>query len=67
MRDGASEERYRRATGALVHPGESTHDLLLHSGTGEQLAENRWSARPVWSQAGLACSSCACAGCAVHR
>ena len=42
------------ATGALVHPGESPHDLLLVSGTGEQLAENRWTTRPLWSQAGLA-------------
>ncbi|HEY0240213.1 MAG TPA: glycoside hydrolase family 36 protein [Friedmanniella sp.] len=42
------------ATGALVHADESTHDLVLVSGTGEQLAENRWTVRPLWSQAGLA-------------
>jgi alpha-galactosidase len=42
------------ATGAVVHPDESTRDLLLYSGTGEQLAENRWSARPLWSQTALA-------------
>jgi alpha-galactosidase len=42
------------ATGALVYPEESTNDLVLHSGTGEQLAENRWSAQPLWSQIGLA-------------
>ena len=27
---------------------------MLISGTGEQLAENRWTARPLWSQTGLA-------------
>lgn len=42
------------AFGALINPGESTKDLLLHSGTGEQLAENRWTARPLWSQTALA-------------
>lgn len=42
------------AFGALVNPGESTKDLVLHSGTGEQLAENRWTARPLWSQTALA-------------
>ena len=42
------------AFGAVVNPGESTKDLLLHSGTGEQLAENRWTARPLWSQTALA-------------
>jgi len=36
------------ALGALINPGESTRDLVLHSGTGEQLAENRWTARPLW-------------------
>lgn len=38
------------AFGALVAPGECTRDLVLHSGTGEQLAENRWSTRPLWGQ-----------------
>jgi alpha-galactosidase len=42
------------AFGALINPGESTKDLVLHSGTGEQLAENRWTARPLWSQTALA-------------
>ncbi len=42
------------ATGALVYPDESTRDLVLYSGTGEQLAENRWSAQPLWSHTGLA-------------
>jgi alpha-galactosidase len=42
------------ATGALVDPNESTLDLVIYSGTGEQLAENRWTARPLWSQTGLA-------------
>ena len=42
------------AFGAVVRPGESTRDLVLHQGTGEQLAENRWSARPLWSQSALA-------------
>jgi alpha-galactosidase len=42
------------ASGAVVHPDESARDLLLYSGTGEWLAENRWSARPVWSQTALA-------------
>jgi alpha-galactosidase len=42
------------ATGSVVYPGESTSDLVLYSGTGEQLAENRWSARPLWSHTALA-------------
>ena len=42
------------ATGAVVCPDESTSDLVLYSGTGEQLAENRWSARPLWSHTALA-------------
>ena len=42
------------ATGALVYPDESTNDLVLYSGTGEQLAENRWIAHPLWSHTGLA-------------
>ena len=42
------------ATGALVGRGESSADLVLHSGTGEQLAENRWSATSVWGPTGLA-------------
>ena len=42
------------ATGAVVYPDESTSDLVLYSGTGEQLAENRWSARPLWSHTALA-------------
>ncbi|WP_422933297.1 glycoside hydrolase family 36 protein [Sinomonas sp. P47F7] len=41
------------AVGALVRAGESTEDLVLHWGTGEQLAENRWTAQPLWSQTGL--------------
>ena len=42
------------ATGAVVCPDESASDLVLYSGTGEQLAENRWSARPLWSHTALA-------------
>ncbi|WP_199844332.1 glycoside hydrolase family 36 protein [Streptomyces sp. RTd22] len=42
------------ATGAVVAPEESTRDLVLHSGAGEQLAENRWSTRRLWSQTALA-------------
>ncbi|WP_328293200.1 alpha-galactosidase [Kineococcus sp. NBC_00420] len=42
------------ATGTLTAPDEDPRDLLLHRGTGEQLAENRWSAEPLWSQMGLA-------------
>jgi alpha-galactosidase len=42
------------ATGAFVAAGESTRDLYLHVGTGEQLAENRWTTMPLWSQSGLA-------------
>ncbi|MFF1880645.1 glycoside hydrolase family 36 protein [Pseudarthrobacter sp. NPDC058196] len=42
------------AAGAFVYPGESTKDLLLHSGTGEQLAEFRWSTQALWSQENLA-------------
>jgi len=37
------------AFGAVVAPGEDTTDLRLHNGTGEQLAENRWVTRPLWS------------------
>jgi alpha-galactosidase len=42
------------ATGAVVYPGESTSDLVLYSGMSEQLAENRWSARSLWSHTALA-------------
>lgn len=42
------------ALGALVYPDEQTSDLVLYSAISEQLAENRWTARPVWSQTGLA-------------
>jgi alpha-galactosidase len=42
------------ATGAVVYPDESTSDLVLYSGTGEQLAENRWSAGPLWGHTALA-------------
>jgi alpha-galactosidase len=48
--------------GAVVYPGESTKDLFLHSGTGEQLAENRWTARPLWSQTALADINSGCHG-----
>jgi alpha-galactosidase len=41
------------ATGAVVAPGASPHDLVLYSGRGEWLAENRWTGRPLWSQRGL--------------
>lgn len=41
------------AIGALVSGDDDPHDAILHSGSGEQLAENRWSAEPAWSQAGL--------------
>jgi alpha-galactosidase len=37
------------ATGAVVYADESTRDLFLYSGISEQLAENRWSARALWS------------------
>lgn len=42
------------ATGAVVAGGDSTTDLVLYVGHTEQLAENRWTSRPLWSQAGLA-------------
>lgn len=42
------------AFGAVIRPGEEKEDLVLHQGTGEQLAENRWSSRPLWGQSGLA-------------
>ncbi len=42
------------ATGAVVAGDDSTKDLVLHVGHTEQLAENRWTACPLWSQAGLA-------------
>ena len=42
------------ATGAVIHHAESAHDLVLHVGYTEQLAENRWAQLPLWSQAGLA-------------
>jgi alpha-galactosidase len=42
------------AFGAVVAPGERPGDLLLHTGTGDQLAENRWTTRPLWSQEALA-------------
>ncbi|MFT4135973.1 glycoside hydrolase family 36 protein [Microbacterium sp.] len=38
------------ALGSLVRPGEDTRALTLYTGTGEQLAENRWSAEPLWGQ-----------------
>ena len=38
------------AVGVLVQPGEDPDDLDLIAGTGEQLAENRWSVRPLWGQ-----------------
>ncbi|KQQ03398.1 MULTISPECIES: glycoside hydrolase family 36 protein [unclassified Rathayibacter] len=41
------------AIGALVSHGDDPHDALLHSGSGEQLAENRWVVTKAWSQAGL--------------
>ena len=41
------------AFGAVIAPGERTTDLQLHSGTGEQLAENRWTTRPLWSQSSI--------------
>jgi alpha-galactosidase len=41
------------ATGAVVYTDESTRDLFLYSGISEQLAENRWSARPLWSDTAL--------------
>lgn len=42
------------AFGAAVRPGEDPREIMLHSGTGEQLAENRWTIRPLWSQQGVA-------------
>ena len=36
------------AFGAAVAPGERPAGLLLHTGTGDQLAENRWTTRPLW-------------------
>lgn len=41
------------AIGALVSHGDDPHDALLHSGSGEQLAENRWTITKAWSQSGL--------------
>ncbi|MFT4051817.1 MAG: alpha-galactosidase [Microbacterium sp.] len=41
------------AIGALVRHGEDTRQLTLYAGTGEQLAENRWSAEPLWGQCTL--------------
>lgn len=41
------------AIGAIVSDDDDTHDVLLHSGSGEQLAENRWSVKSLWSQEGL--------------
>jgi alpha-galactosidase len=41
------------AIGALVRPGEHETDLVLHWGTGEQLAENRWTSQPLLSQTAL--------------
>ncbi|MDT0144836.1 alpha-galactosidase [Microbacterium sp. PRC9] len=41
------------AIGALVGEDDDPRDVILHSGSGEQLAENRWTAAPAWSQAGL--------------
>ncbi len=41
------------ATGAVVAPGGSAFDLMLYSGAGEWLAENRWTGRPLWSQGRL--------------
>lgn len=40
--------------GCVVYGGESTRDLIVYTGSGEQLAENRWSSRPLWSQTCLA-------------
>ena len=42
------------ALGAVVYPAETPRDLLLHSARGEHLAENRWSAQPLFGQIGLA-------------
>jgi len=39
--------------GALMGEDDDTHEVILHSGSGEQLAENRWTARPAWCQDGL--------------
>lgn len=41
------------AIGALVSHGDDPHEALLHSGSGEQLAENRWTITKAWSQSGL--------------
>ena len=41
------------AIGALISHGDDPHDALLHSGSGEQLAENRWTITKAWSQSGL--------------
>lgn len=41
------------AIGALVSHGDDPHDAFLHSGSGEQLAENRWTITKAWSQSGL--------------
>jgi alpha-galactosidase len=41
------------AIGALVSHGDDPHEALLHTGSGEQLAENRWTVTKAWSQAGL--------------
>ncbi|HQZ84626.1 MAG TPA: alpha-galactosidase [Actinomycetota bacterium] len=42
------------ATGAVVSGDDSTKDLALYVGHTEQLAENRWTSAPLWSQAVLA-------------
>lgn len=41
------------AIGALVGGDDDPGEAILHSGSGEQLAENRWTQEPAWSQAGL--------------
>lgn len=42
------------AFGSLIRSGEDARNLTLFSGTGEQLAENRWTSEPLWGQRTLA-------------
>ena len=38
------------ALGSFVQPGDDPRGLVLSTGTGEQLAENRWTSEPLWGQ-----------------
>ena len=45
------------ATGAVLAAGQDPHDLHLHRGLSQQLAEFRWSAAPLHGNTGLADST----------